>query len=812
MRAQGRAGPRACGLLALACGLLLLQAVGLPARIGTPRVRVQPGHAPPNGTSVPPARASGRRSGSLENVLLTLPPAPHTVVLTFGTVAVLDFLLNWVQHVQRIPSLDPFVVAAIDHSVFDACAVLDVRVFLAPRWQIIANRTNTPQKQHKAASEYFRADLSSFKKMGFVKVLTVAALLEHGYSVLVSDVDVIWLRHPWGVLRAPGKLEHEAAPADGLLALEHAQALEEADLLLGTDNVDMALDASPHRLLEAEINTGVLFVRASDTALAFMHEWAQRCLHTRDGHDQQPHLAHLHSNSERAASGMSALPPDAGRRAASSAGSAGAAGAEGEASEYRDPAERDLRRCTPVPYVPTLLLPSPDAPADAPHVRVGGLAFVHWAPLPLARAEVGGKAEWPQPLPVGRARLGASLAALAAVRRRPVQWVWHGRLRAAVLPMSLFTGGHAFFVQHMHERAGAPLPISVHLSWGFGDLFGKRERLRELGWWLVEEAGYFDAGDFVRITGVAKLYDAAVAPYAVLADRCVPADPEPSACWHPTNLVDPHLAVGQRDPRAALDPAAPQLAAQAALRRMLRNAFALAEETGRVLVLPELRCYCERFWWLLADCRVAGAEHMPLPFRCPFDFLFEPYWWDELRVQRRHASFWHDPRVPAELLASTVRIRLGAGGADGDATGGGGSSRDSGGGALAVDARNGVGAVARALGASAAASLARVLELDALELAQLSGCVRMADAQRGAFNGRMLKLLGGFSVEYCSRERNLFLAEEAPYYTSRKRDAKEAMNCSYPGADPVVANPVTWPRLISEDNRRRWYGGDLQVC
>lgn len=38
------------------------------------------------------------------------------------------------------------------------------------------------------------------------------------------------------------------------------------------------------------------------------------------------------------------------------------------------------------------------------------------------------------------------------------------------------------------------------------------------------------------------------------------------------------------------------------------------------------------------------------------------------------------------------------------------------------------------------------------------------------------------------------------------------MNCSYPGAEPVVANPITWPRIVTADNRKRWYGGDLKHC
>lgn len=781
---MGRAAPpaRRGGRVALtmvisACLLFALQLLALPALVGR-RSRLAPAGivsdwrdagSDASNTSEPP--------GSFEAVVAGLPAPPHTVVLTFGTVAVLDFLLNWVAHVQRLPEMEPFVVAALDKAVYEAAAAHGgVRVFLAPHWRIIADRAFTAERQHKGASEYFRADLSAFKKMGHVKALTIAALLDRGYSSLVSDVDVVWLRHPWGALHAPGKLGH--APEDaGLRA-----SLAEADLLLGTDAVDFGLERAAHRLLEAELNTGVLFARAAPSTLAFVREWAFRCLHTRDGHDQQE-LNHL----------LKGCYPHEGR----------GAGAPGP----RDPADRDLGRCSAAPYAPTLVLAAGlGVPESVPRVRVGGSTFVRWAPPAAHEGDAGGDDGAAVRAPLGAARLDASLRQLASGGVRPVQWLWHGRLRAAVLPMALFLGGHTYFVQHVHERPAAPRPVAVHLSWGFGDLYGKRERLREQGWWLVEPPAYFEAGHFLRLAEAGAVYERAVEPFRAAAQRCSPeeaASGRPAAdCWHPANLVSADPALGARDPRAALDPAAPQLAAQAALRRVLRNAFALAEATGRVLVLPELRCYCERFWWLLEDCRVAGAQSMALPFVCPFDFVFEPFWWDALNVSRRHASFWDDPRVPRSLLASTARLELGG------ARGGAGAH------VLRLSAAKSVADVARGLSeAPAVLSGARVLEVDAAELGALDGCAPAADVRSlASLNERLGKLLGGHSVEYCSRERNPFLAEEAPTYTSRGRDAKEALNCSYPGADPVVANPVTWASRISDDNRRRWYGGDLRAC
>jgi hypothetical protein len=44
------------------------------------------------------------------------------------------------------------------------------------------------------------------------------------------------------------------------------------------------------------------------------------------------------------------------------------------------------------------------------------------------------------------------------------------------------------------------------------------------------------------------------------------------------------------------------------------------------------------------------------------------------------------------------------------------------------------------------------------------------------------------------------------------KDVKEGMNCSYPGAWPVTANPVLWAGLITNENRQQWIGPLLKAC
>ena len=49
-----------------------------------------------------------------------------------------------------------------------------------------------------------------------------------------------------------------------------------------------------------------------------------------------------------------------------------------------------------------------------------------------------------------------------------------------VLPLSRFLNGHTFFVQHAHTLPGAQPPISVHMTYQFGEgakyAYGKRQR------------------------------------------------------------------------------------------------------------------------------------------------------------------------------------------------------------------------------------------------------------------------------------------------------------------------------------------------
>ena len=105
-------------------------------------------------------------------------------------------------------------------------------------------------------------------------------MLTAGFSVLMSDADVIWLDGGWRAwMMPPGRSERPIAEA----ALLHY-----ADVLVSTDELDTEMDAADLTRgpgdsgwlgfgMRSELNTGVIFCRGESVrALAVAHAWRSR--------------------------------------------------------------------------------------------------------------------------------------------------------------------------------------------------------------------------------------------------------------------------------------------------------------------------------------------------------------------------------------------------------------------------------------------------------------------------------------------------------------------------------------------------------
>lgn len=102
-------------------------------------------------------------------------------------------------------------------------------------------------------------------------------LLSLGFSVLISDLDVVWLNGEW---RRWMLWESEAK------TLPQAQLISLADILVSTDELSASRDADggrPSRM--SDLNTGVVYLRATNGSKAMVQQWRQQMLAQKERKD-----------------------------------------------------------------------------------------------------------------------------------------------------------------------------------------------------------------------------------------------------------------------------------------------------------------------------------------------------------------------------------------------------------------------------------------------------------------------------------------------------------------------------------------------
>ena len=196
-------------------------------------------------------------------------------------------------------------------------------------------------------------------------------------------------------------------------------------------------------------------------------------------------------------------------------------------------------------------------------------------------------------------------------------WSYKRQVIGGVLPLSLFCGGHNYFVGQFAQRMGWK-PYSIHTTFQYGGAPGKRHRLREAMVWEDPPEYYDPPGGLLTF--------------------------EPDA---PARLVAPPGGMSTEGHAALMRH---QL-------RAIRGALALASTLGRRLVLPPLTCGLDKYWAPLSDAGVIpGAPRWAVPIaRCPLDHLLNPA---ELRPSAdahvREFSLLANPRLPAAMRAAAA--------------------------------------------------------------------------------------------------------------------------------------------------------------
>ncbi len=194
---------------------------------------------------------------------------------------------------------------------------------------------------------------------------------------------------------------------------------------------------------------------------------------------------------------------------------------------------------------------------------------------------------------------------------------------AGVLPVSLFASGHTFFVTRMAHLMQTH-PYMVHTTFQYGGVQGKRHRLREAMMWEDDEA-YYAAAPLLRFE--------LDLPHALVYPRgAAEADAAGTLPFGLRHSVAEHFALVNH-----------QLS-------QIRDALALAQALGRVLILPRLVCGLDR-WWAPHNGIIPGsATRLPL-LECPADHVIDlERMGKPERVLREH-SLLCNPRTPKAVLA-----------------------------------------------------------------------------------------------------------------------------------------------------------------
>lgn len=173
------------------------------------------------------------------------------IIVSFVNAHYLDFARNWIRHLRQVGN-EHFVIGALDDEAFSS-----LREMNAPSFDMAASLTTRD----------FGWGSKVFKKAQQKKIAMFLEVLEFGYQVLLSDIDVMYLRDPFGFFRSvPG-----------------------ADVLISSDLLHPTVsDGGPetHHGFGAVLNVGILFMRPSQGTKQLTRRWNDMCAKNLDFWEQ----------------------------------------------------------------------------------------------------------------------------------------------------------------------------------------------------------------------------------------------------------------------------------------------------------------------------------------------------------------------------------------------------------------------------------------------------------------------------------------------------------------------------------------------
>lgn len=213
-----------------------------------------------------------------------------TLVVTFANFAFKELLLNWVANVKKT-GVEGFLIGAMDAELLKLCHdkrlpaySLDDPGLLE---QIPRNEEVTPMKDLGKAD--FRSDHKAFRNMGARKGGFVLALLQLGYSVLISDADAVFIKDPVpffskgplpevaDVWVSTDCLSIEADRGRARLPVEHQMRPPFRWWRKTKSKYDFEQNGN---IAEASFNTGMLFFWPRNRSIAFVQQWIATMIHS----------------------------------------------------------------------------------------------------------------------------------------------------------------------------------------------------------------------------------------------------------------------------------------------------------------------------------------------------------------------------------------------------------------------------------------------------------------------------------------------------------------------------------------------------
>ena len=177
------------------------------------------------------------------------------VIVTWANMHYYDFALNFLSHLDAL-EVTNYLIGAMDEELYAALRKIGVNTWLMGSKSIDAD----------AVKKDFGWGSKNFHKMGRDKIRLIHDFTKTGVDVLISDIDVAWLRNPIPFFRRYPK-------ADILVSTDNLQNRTHQDARQISHMVDgEGLESTP---CAGTVNIGMMWFRATEASQQLTGEWVR---------------------------------------------------------------------------------------------------------------------------------------------------------------------------------------------------------------------------------------------------------------------------------------------------------------------------------------------------------------------------------------------------------------------------------------------------------------------------------------------------------------------------------------------------------